>query len=128
MLYKVGTVAELAAMELEEKLPEAVYQEILRVVSYLDDTFGEDRDTEFDDGNYVVVAKDKDDLDYFAENCVELDSPTLEYVELVPSEKEPYLNIFFLVNEHESGVTLFAPMSIVPERFLKEINVSVEHR
>jgi hypothetical protein len=67
-------------------------------------------------------------LDCFAENHVELDSLALEYVERVSSEKEPYLNVFFLVNEYASGVTLFVPVSIAPERFLREAENSAVHR
>jgi hypothetical protein len=120
-MFKAGTVEELESLELKEKIPGEVYREILRVVSYLDDTFGAERDVNFDDGGFVFVAENKSDLEYFAENCVELESPTLEYIELVSSKKEPFLNAFFLVNEYESGVTLFVPMSIAPERFLREV-------
>jgi hypothetical protein len=127
-MFKAGTVTELEAMGLEEKIPEEIYREALRVVSYLDETFGKDREVDFDDGGYVVIAENREDLEYFAGNCVELESPTLEYVEIVSSDKEPYLNVFFLVNEYESGVTLFIPMSIAPERFLQEAAASAEHR
>ena len=125
---KIGTVAELEALDLEGKIPEEVCQEILRVVTYLDDTFGADREVDYDDGGYVFIAESKEDLDYFAQNCVELDSPTLEYIELVPSSKESYLNVFFLVNEYEVGITLFIPTSIAPERFLEEAKNRTVHR
>jgi hypothetical protein len=115
---KIGTVAELEALDLEGKIPEEVCQEILSVVTYLDDTFGADREADYDDGGYVFIAESKEDLDYFAQNCVELDSPTLEYIELVPSNKEPYLNVFFLVNEYEVGISLFLPVSIAPEWYI----------
>jgi len=125
---KIGTVAELEALDLEGKIPEEVCQEILRVVTYLDDTFGADREVDYDDGGYVFIAESKEDLDYFAQSCVELDSPTLEYIELVPSNKEPYLNVFFLVNEYEVGISLFLPVSIAPERFLEEAKNRTVHR
>jgi hypothetical protein len=125
-MFKIGTAEELKFLDLQGKVPEAVYREVLRVVSYLDETFGEDRNVYFDDGGFVFIAENKDDLDYFTKNCVDLESPSLEYAEIIFSGKETYLNIFFLVNEYESGVTLFVPMSIAPERFLKE--VSQEHR
>ena len=126
-MYKVGTVAELEALELEGKIPEEVYQEVLRVVSYLDETFGVDRDVDADDGGFIFFAENKEDLDYFAQNCVELESSSLEYVELVSSDKEAYLNAFFLVNEYEFGMTLFVPISIAPKRLLKEVNTSAKH-
>jgi hypothetical protein len=127
-MFKAGTVTELESLELRGKIPEEVYREALRVVAYLDDTFGAERDIDFDDGGFVVIAENKSDLESFARNHVELESPTLEYVELVPTEKESYLNIFFLVNEYESGVTLFVPMSIAPEKFLREVTNRAVHR
>jgi hypothetical protein len=117
-MLKAGTVAELVALGLEDKIPGEVYREVLRVVSYLDEVFGAERNVDFEDGGFVVIAQSQEDLNWFAQTCVELESPTLEYVELVHSEKGAYLNAFFLVNEYESGVTLFVPMSIAPERFL----------
>ena len=119
-MLKAGTVAELVSLELKEKIPAEVSQEALKIVTMLDENFGEDRDVDFDDGGYVFIVESKEDLDYFAQNCVELESPTLEYVEFISSDKEPYLNVFFLVNEYEAGITLFVPMSIAPERFIKE--------
>jgi hypothetical protein len=41
-MFKAGTVAELESLEFKGKIPEEVYQEALRVVSYLDETFGKD--------------------------------------------------------------------------------------
>jgi len=127
-LYKAGTVAELELLDLEGKILEEVYREALKIATMLDENFGEDRDVDFDNGGYLFIAKNKEDLYYFAQNCVDLESPALEYVELVPSNKEVYLNVFFLVNEHEFGVTLFIPLSIAPERFLKEAITGVLHR
>jgi hypothetical protein len=121
-LYKAGTVAGLEKLNIGDRVSEEVYQEALRIVTMLDNTFGADRDIDFDDGGYVTIAEKKEDLDYFAQNCVELESPTLEYVELIQSEKAPYLNVFFLVNEYAFGITLLVPMSIAPERFLQEIS------
>jgi hypothetical protein len=127
-MFKTGTVVELEALELEGKIPAEVYREALRVVSYLDETFGAERDIEFDDGGFIVIVQNKEDLDSFVENYVGLEDPPLEYVEIIPTKKEPYLNAFFLVNEYAFGVTLLLPMSIAPERFLKEAEPCAVHR
>jgi hypothetical protein len=126
-MYKAGTVAELEKLELKEKIPEEIYQEALNIVKMLDENFGDDRDIDFDDGGFVFIAENQDDLDYFDQNCVELESPTLEYVELVSSKKEPYLNVFFLYNEYEQGMTLFLPISIAPEMLLQKVASSAIH-
>ena len=126
-MHKFGTVAELEKLELIDRIPQEVYKEALKVVAMLDENFGEDRDVDFDDGGYVCVVENEKDLDYFAENCVELESPTLEYVEHIQTDKELYLNAFFLVNEYESVVTLFIPVSIAPDRLTKEAKTSPVH-
>ena len=127
-MYKAGTVAELEALELDGKIPIEVHEEALKIVTMLDEHFGEDRDVDDDDGGFVFIAESKEDLDYFVHRCVGLPELIFEYVELVPSVKEPYLNVFFLVNEYEYGMTLFVPVSIAPEIFLKAVNVSAVHR
>jgi hypothetical protein len=126
ILYKAGTATELEELNLGDRIPEEVNREALRIVTMLDEIFGSDRDVNFDDGGLVFIAESKEDLVYFDQNCVALESPSLEYVELVPSGREPYLNAFFLVNEYEYGMTLLLPMSLAPERFLREISEPVE--
>jgi hypothetical protein len=39
----------------------------------LDDLFGENRDVNFDDGGFVVIVKNEEDLKEFSQKCVELD-------------------------------------------------------
>jgi hypothetical protein len=121
-MYKAGTVAELEELDITESIPEEVYQEAFNIVTMLDQMFGDDRDIDMDDGGFVFIAEDQEDLEYFHQNCVNLESETLEYVELVPSQKGPYLNAFFLYNEYEQGMTLFVPMSIAPESLLQRLS------
>jgi hypothetical protein len=124
-VFKAGTVAELELLRLEGKIPKEVYQEALRVVAYLDETFGAERDVEFDDGGYMCIAENKEDWEDFNKT---LEGLGPEYVEFIPSEKEPYLNAFFLYKEYEQGATLLLPVSIAPEKLLKEAEKSAVHR
>jgi hypothetical protein len=127
-MYKAGTVAEFEELDIKGKIPAEVYQEALRIVSMLDEIFGPDREVEFDDGGFVFIAEDEEDLDYFAKNCVKLESPPLEYVEEILCDEEIYLNAFFLYSEYEYGMTLFLPISIAPEVLLKEYDASKSAR
>ena len=111
-MYKAGTVKEILA--LKEKMPEEVYFEALSIVTMLDIVYGENRDVDKDDGGFVFVAENKDDLNYFGINYMKLEKNLYEAVKLVKSQKEPYLNVFFLCN-NEYGINLFIPMPIVPE-------------
>ena len=86
----------------------------------MDDTFGAERDIDFQDGGFIVIAQAREDLDCFARDHVALDSLTLEYVEPVSSTKELYLNAFFLINEYAQGISLFVPASLAPKALLRE--------
>ena len=119
-MLKVGTVQEVECPTFKERVSKEVYQEALRIVTMLDENFCGGRDVDEDDGGFVLVIESKEDLADFSAEYVELDSPTREYVELLPTAKEPYFNVFFLYNEHEFGITLLIPVSIVPENLLEE--------
>lgn len=90
------------------------------MVTLLDGAFGAERDIDFEDGGFIVIAQTREDLDCFSRDPVALDSPALEYVEPVPSTMKLYLNAFFLVNQYAQGISLFVPASIAPESLLKE--------
>lgn len=120
-MLKVGTAREVESSAFKHKVPKEVCQEALRIVTMLDDNFGDDRDIDEDDGGIVLVIENETDLaDFCQKYDVELDSPLREYIELVQADKEPYLNVFFLYNEYEFGITLLIPMSIVPKPLLEE--------
>ena len=120
-MYKIGTITELENLDIGDMIPKEVYQEAHRITKMLDENFGDNRNVDEDDGGFVLVIEKEEDLATFCENYVELDSPLREYVELVQTDKEPYLNVFFLYNEYEFGITLRVSKSIVPENFLEEL-------
>ena len=120
-MLKVGTVQEVECLAFKDKVLKEVYQEAFRIVTMLDEHFGGDRDIDQEDGGFVLVIENEGDLtDFCKEYNLELDSPLREYVELVKTEKEPYLNVFFLYNEYEFGITLLIPIPIVPRSLLED--------
>ena len=127
-MYKAGIVAEWRNLGLRRKIPDEVYREAEGIVIMLDNTFEAERDVDFEDGmGGIVIAQTREELDHFARDYVALDSPTLEYVEPVPSAKELYLSAFFLVNEYAQGISLFVPASLAPKILLKGVQNREEH-
>ena len=114
-MYRSGTVVELSAVE--PHISKEVYREALHIVAMLDEQFGEERDVENDDGGIVFIVSDEEGLASFGQRYPDLDRELFEYVELVESEKEPYLNVFYLYNEYAYGISLFLPLSIAPPVF-----------
>ena len=120
-MLKVGTIQEAESLAFKDKVLKEVYEEALRIVTMLDENFGDDRDVDQDDGGFVLVIENEGDLASFCKDYdVALDSPLREYMELIKTDKEPYLNVFFLYNEYEFGITLLIPLPIVPRSFLEE--------
>ena len=110
-MYKFGTVKELNSVNMT--VPEKVYQEALNIATMLDEQFGAERDVEYDEGGFILIALNHSDLAYFKKNYVELNSELLEYV--LPVDN--YLNAFYLYG-YDFGISLFLPVSIAPE-FMK---------
>ena len=123
-MYRAGTVVELSAVE--PHISKEVYREALHIVAMLDEQFGEERDVENDDGGIVAIVLDEKNLTCFWRCYPDLDSGLFEYVELVESEKEPYLNVFYLYNEYAYGISLFLPISIAPSVFRKAVLQGLE--
>ena len=80
-MYHAGTVAELSAIE--PHIVKEVYREALRIVSMLDEQFGEERNVENDDGGIVFIVLNEEDLTYFGQRYPDLDRDLFEYVELL---------------------------------------------
>jgi hypothetical protein len=120
-MFKIGTVEEAECPAFKNKVPREIYQETLSIVTMLDEHFGSDRDVDEEDGGFVLIIEKEGDLtDFCKKYDVELDSPLREYMERVQAEQEPYLNVFFLYNEFNFGITLLIPMSLVPQDLLSE--------
>ena len=124
-MYQAGTVTEMLA--LKRQIPEEVYREALSIVTMLDEHFGEDRDVEEEDGGIVLIATNGEDLEYFSKRYLDPESGLFEYVELVKTGKEPYLNVFYLYNEYTYGISLFLPLSIAPRILQEEVLQGTNH-
>ena len=118
-MHIIGTAVELE--QAKARLPDEIYAETLRIVTMLDDQFGSERDVENDDGGYVAIVETLDDLNDFSKQCVELDSPALEYVEPVGVD---YISAFYLYNEYAFGITLLMPITIAPATLIRELDNS----
>ena len=110
-MYKFGTAKELNSINMI--VPDKVYQEVLSIATMLDEQFGAERDVEYDEGGFIVIAENNSDLSYFTKNYVELNSELLEYVLPV----NDYFNAFYLYG-YDYGISLFLPASIAPD-FMK---------
>jgi hypothetical protein len=121
MLYKAGTVKEMKQIiGKSPNLPEEVCREALRLAKILDDVYGADRDVDKDDGGFVLIAENIQDIALINREHIDMDRNTYETVTILKCEKEPYINVFFLCN-NEFGINILMPMIITPSQVLDGI-------
>jgi hypothetical protein len=110
-VHKAGTVEETC--QLQGKIPEEVYREVLRIVTILDSTYGADRDVNNGDGGFVLVVENVQDLALANQQYIDVGSNQHEAISLVQCANKSWLNIFFLCN-NEFGINILMPKSIAP--------------
>ncbi len=111
-MYRIGKVSEMK--QIKGKVPLAVYQEVLRIVSVLDKYYGEDRDIYQNDGGFVFIAENKSDLNYFIDNHIDPRKGSYEDIRIIRTEGVQYFNIFFLCN-NEFSINLIFPVKLMPK-------------
>ena len=111
-MYRIGKVSEMK--QVKGKIPLAIYQEVLRIVSVLDRYYGEYRDIYQNDGGFVFIAENKSDLKYFIDNHIDPRKGSYEDIRIIRAEGVQYFNIFFLCN-NEFSINLIFPVKLMPE-------------
>ena len=104
------------------QLPEEVCVKAFEVASMLDEHFGKDRDVEFDDGEFVFIALNKSDLDYYKKHYLEnvdTESRFFEDVLIIDCKQEQYLDVVFFYG-YDYGINLFIPLSLATEKMKEE--------
>ena len=105
-MLKAGTKKE--AETIRGKVPDEVYREIFHIADILESIYGKDRDIDKNDGGFILVAEDREDLKHFSSRYIDLKKRLHEVSQAIPSSEEVYLNLLFLCN-NEYGINLFAP-------------------
>ena len=119
MLYKFGTKKEIE--EIKGKIPDVLYQTALNIVKALDENYGADRG-EDEDGGFVLVLENVQDIKEAADWHIRLDKGNHEHVNLVKCEDGDYINALFLMN-NEFGVNVFLAKDIALKILLDDLEV-----
>ena len=118
MLYEFGTAKEIKAIK--GKIPDALYQTALNIVKTLDENYGADRDVDSEDGGFVLVLQNVQDIEEAAYWDIRLDEGNHEHVNLVKCEDGDYINALYIMN-NEFGVNVFLPKDIAPQILLDDL-------
>jgi hypothetical protein len=118
-LIKAGTVKELA--QFEGTIDRNVYGAALRIVTMLDETYGDERDVDNGDGGFVLIAENVQDVEGIGQRYVRLYENRHEAVDVVKCEAGVYINALFLCN-NEFGINVLMPMDIAPQTLLKDFS------
>ena len=112
MIYSFGTTKE--ANSVKGKVPRAVYERALGIVSILDKYYGKDRDVYKNDGGFVFIAENEKDLSYFISHHINPNNGSYEDAQIFRTEQGYYLDILFLCN-NEFSINLLTPARLLPE-------------
>jgi hypothetical protein len=123
-LIKAGTVNELS--QYEGKIDRGVYRVAMRIVTMLDEVYGADRDVDNNDGGFVLIVENVEDLSFVEQRYVRLDANQHEAVDIVKCENRAYINALFLCNT-EFGINVIMPMNIAPQVLLRDIPQKSSH-
>jgi len=118
MLYKFGTKKEIEAIKGE--IPDVLYQTALNIVKSLDENYGADRDVDEEDGGFVLVLENVQDIEEAADWHIRLDKDTHEHVNLVKCEDGDYINALYIMN-NEFGMNVFLPKDIALKILLDDL-------
>ena len=111
MIYSFGTVKQ--AQGVKGKVLGTVYK-ALDIVSILDKYYGADRDVYKNDGGFVFIAENREDLNYFSSHHINPKGNSHEDAYLFRTERGYYLDMFFLCN-NEFSINLLTPAEFLPE-------------
>ena len=120
MIYSFGTVKE--AHSVKGKVLRTIYERALGIVNILDKHYGKDRDVYKNDGGFVFIAENKEDLSYFISHYINPNNGSYEDAQLFSTGQGYYLDILFLCN-NEFSINL-----LTPARLLPEVSVEVSNR
>ena len=112
MIYSFGTTKE--AHNVKGKVLSDVYERALGIVSILDKYYGKDRDVYKNDGGFVFIAENKEDLSYFISHHIDPSKGSYEDAQLFRTEQGCYLDILFLCN-NEFSINLLTAAGLLPE-------------
>ena len=121
-MIKVGTVKELS--QFEKMIDIDVFRAAMRIVTILDEAYGADRDVQNNDGGFVLIAENIQDISDIGQRYVKLDNNRHEAVDVVNCEDRPYINVFVLCN-NEFGINIFMPVDIAPHVLLRDLPQNV---
>ena len=115
MLYMVGTLSETDV--LETRLPEAVFDELLRGIAVLDSEYGIDRDYRLY-GGYSLVAEIAEDVQKAGE-YIDFTAHPCEWVRRI-GEDGDYLCALYVLN-NDFSIMLYLPAAVAPAMILEEV-------
>jgi len=116
MVYKLGNIRDTAFLPLmDEEMKNIIYQQV-RILS---SEYGEYRDTDKDDGGYVLYVEQGTPTDAI-KAIFDYSKSVPEQVDVIPTSKGKIYSALYLLN-NEYSVTVIMSEADVPSEILKEV-------
>ncbi|OZV10845.1 hypothetical protein CIW83_18135 [Tissierella sp. P1] len=116
-MIKIAHVKEIENLN----LPKEVIEVIKEVVIILDVEYGEKRNVNGENGGYILVIQDREELPKLQEIYLNINDVIPEYVDKINcSNGDIWISTLILMH-NDFGILLTMPVSIAPENLIKEI-------
>lgn len=115
MLYMVGTMGETD--NLESKLPDRVFTELVRGIAILDCEYGENRNYQ-ESGGYSLVAETSEDVEKI-KNYVDFDLHPCEWAVTIGLDTG-YICALFILND-DFSIMAYMPLAVAPDAIIRDL-------
>ena len=116
-MIKIANVKETENLNLLKEVVEVIKE----VVTILDEKYDEKRDVNGDNGGYVLVIQDAEELSSLKEIYLDIDDLIPEYVDKIKCSNDEIWVSALILMHNDFGILLTMPISIAPQNLIKEI-------
>lgn len=105
-MLKIAHVKEIKGFD----LPREVVEIILDAVKILDDSYGEDRDVDGDDGGYALIIESKEDLDKLKDIQIDIKTSIAEYTDPILCSDGAVYTSTLVLRSSDFGIVVVMPI------------------
>lgn len=114
-------IAHVREVQMAKDYPKEVVKVIQEIATILDNEYGENRDVDGGDGGYILIIKEKEELEKLKDIYIDMDDIIPEYVDKIAVvDGEDYTNSLIIMN-NDFAVSLIMPLRITPALLKKEM-------
>lgn len=109
-------ISYLREKEILRTLPKEVGAVVLRILQILDTEYGENRNKYADDGGYVIIAENLEDLQQVSKNTyIDWNDVIPEFTDLIKCESGQVFTNSLILLSSDFSISVVMPLEITPD-------------